>query len=272
MELEEHIRVITLKDLWDVFRHRFLLMVLAAIIVMGGMFAFNKITFTPQYDSTATLYILRQSNDGSDPDSYYDFSLALNLVNDCDHLLKSHAVLDAVIQELNLDMDYEDLYGRVSVANPEETRVLEVTVAADSPEMAKKIVDKVCEKGTVKIDEAMGIKQVNLYEYGVLDPEPSNRTGLLMYLLMGMVAAVFVYSYYLVRFLLDDRIRTDEDIERHLGLSILGEIPNANAKKHGKYGYGGYGYGKGYGYGYGQGQDKGKASKGKKGVFGRKGK
>ena len=261
MQFEEHIRVVTLKDLWDVFRHRFFLMVLAAIIVMGGMFAFNKVTFDPEYESTATLYILRQSDSSSDTDSYSDFSLALNLVNDCDHLLKSHAVLDAVIQELNLNMDYEDLYERVSVTNPEETRVLEVSVVADTPELAKKIVDQVCEKGTVKIDEAMGLKQVNLYEYGILEDEPCNTTSLLMYLLMGVVAAVLVYSYYLVRFLLDDRIRTDEDINRHLGLSILGEIPNANAKKHGKYGYGGYGYG----YGYGQKRGKGKGKSGKKG-------
>ena len=29
----------------------------------------------------------------------------------------------------------------------------------------------------------------------------------------------------------------DEDVERYLGLSILGNIPNADSKKSGKYGY-----------------------------------
>lgn len=39
-------------------------------------------------------------------------------------------------------------------------------------------------------------------------------------------------------FLLDDRIKTDdENLERYLGLSVLGNIPNADGKKSGKYGY-----------------------------------
>ena len=36
---------------------------------------------------------------------------------------------------------------------------------------------------------------------------------------------------------LDDRIRTEEDIERYLGLSVLGDIPNADDKKSHQYGY-----------------------------------
>jgi hypothetical protein len=49
---------------------------------------------------------------------------------------------------------------------------------------------------------------------------------------------------FLFIFLLDDRIRTEEDIERYLGLSILGDIPNIDDVKNKKKGY--YKY-KGYG-------------------------
>lgn len=45
------------------------------------------------------------------------------------------------------------------------------------------------------------------------------------------------YSVFLVAFLLDDCIRTDEDVERYLGLSILGDIPDANDVKRHQYGY-----------------------------------
>ena len=87
-------------------------------------------TFVPQYASTATLYILRQADGATASDASSDFSLALKVVNDCTYLLKSHTVLDEVISSLNLDMEYEDLYDCVSTSNPEDTRILEVTVKA----------------------------------------------------------------------------------------------------------------------------------------------
>lgn len=229
------VRLVTLKDLWDIFVQRVWVMVLVAIVAAGGLFFVNRLTFVPAYSSTATLYILRQDSEAATESS--DFSLALNVVNDCDYLLKSHSVLDEVLQELNLEIDYDNLSKNVSTSNPDDTRILEVTVESNSPERAKQIVDTLCKIGQEKITEAMGFQQVNLYEYGTLDPEPCNTTGLTTYLLVGIIAAVLAYSLFLVIFLLDDRIRTEEDIERYLGLSVLGDIPNTNGKKNHHYGY-----------------------------------
>lgn len=237
MKDNANVRVVMLKDLWEIFVHRLWVMILAAIVVVGGLLLLNRLTFTPAYSSTATLYILRQDNDTTNANSDSDFSLALKVVNDCDYLLKSHSVLDEVIRELNLDIDYESLSDSVSTSNPENTRILEVSVESDSPRNAKRIVDALCEIGQEKITEAMGFQQVNLYEYGTLNDKPCNTTSMTTYLLAGIITAIAVYAIFLIIFLLDDRIRTEEDIERYLGLSILGDIPNANDKKNHQYGY-----------------------------------
>ena len=143
--------------------------------------------------STATLYILRQADGATASDASSDFSLALKVVNDCTYLLKSHTVLDEVISSLNLDMKYEDLYDCISTSNPEDTRILEVTVKADSPELAKRIVDKICTIGSKRIEDAMGFQQVNLYELGTTDPDPCNSTRMLTFAFAGVVAAVVTY-------------------------------------------------------------------------------
>lgn len=238
MDQQINTRNISIKDLWSIFLHRFWIMLIAAVAVTGGMFLYVRLTFVPEYESKATLYILKQNeNTVQTNNSSDDFSLALKVVNDCDYLLKSHSVLDEVIDRLDLDIPYETLSKCVSTSNPENTRILEVTVRADSPELAKKIVDCICEIGTEKIEEAMGFSQVNLYEYGILNTNPSNFTGVITYLLAGIIAAVVTYTVFLIAFLLDDRIRTEDDIERYLGLSVLGDIPNTGeAKKH-RYGY-----------------------------------
>ena len=260
-----YLREITLSDLWRIFVQRLWIMVLAMVIVMGSYITYDKLTYVPRYNSTATLYILKQQSElTTNRQDYEDFTLALKVVNDCNHMLKSHVVLDAVAENLGLNMSYGALRSSISTSNPEESRILEVTVEADTPENAKRIVDNICDVGVAKITEAMGFKQVNLIEYGILNTAPCNTTSVMSYALAGIVAMVFVYAIYLLRFLFDDRLKTDEEIEKALELTVIGDIPNADGHKNGKYGYyryyGKYGYGKyGYGkygrysrYGYGQ--------------------
>lgn len=236
MENSSSVRVVTLKELWELFVHRWWVVLLAAVICSGSFYAAVQLTFVPQYKSTATLYILNQ-NETQTSNVSDDFSLALKVVNDCDYLLKSHSVLDQVIEQLNLDISYEDLSKTVSTSNPEDTRILEVSVEAASPEEAKRIVDAVCEVGTESVTQAMGFQQVNLYEHGTIDTKPSNQTRKLTYALVGAVAAVLTYTLFLILFLADDTIKTDEDIAQYLGLTILGDIPNANNANKKHYGY-----------------------------------
>lgn len=230
-------RALTLKHIFGIFVRRLWVMALAAAVSMAGMLIINLLTFTPQYDSTATLYILRQGEGEQSYQADSDFSLALKVVNDCTYLLKSHAVIDEVIDSMELDMTYDQLYRKISTSNPSNTRILEVTVEADTPELAKQIVDNLCQIGQMKIAEAMGFQQVNFYERGTWNTEPCNRTGLTAYVLIGIVAALMVYAAFLIAFLADDRIRTDEDIQQYLGLSILGNIPNAAGGGRHRYGY-----------------------------------
>lgn len=111
---------------------------------MGGLFAYVQLMFVPRYESTATLFILNLDNEVSVSSTYNSFNLALKVVNDCTYLLKSHTVLDEVIEELDLDIGYNELYTSCSTSNPEKTRILEVTDGAESPEEAKEIVDAIC--------------------------------------------------------------------------------------------------------------------------------
>ena len=225
--------------MWGIFLHRLWVILLVAVIAVAAVLTSASLTFVPRYNSVATLYILQQNQTKPDMD-YEDFNLALKIVNDCTHLIKSHSVLDTVIKELELDISYGTLYDSVKITNPTETRILEVTVESDSPEQAKRIVDEICVVGTEKITEAMGFEQVHFFERGILNLTPCNRTSVLVYVIIGLVAMILTYSVFLFIYFLDDKIHTDEDIKKYLDLSILGDIPNANDSKKKKYGYKNY--------------------------------
>lgn len=249
---------IDLLDLWRVFVRRVWIILLVMVICAVAYFACDRATFVPQYESTATMYILRQ---GKDTESYAEqfasqlntnFTLAMNVVTDCTYLLQDRKVVDQVIEDLKLDMTYDELSQAITITNPTDTRILKVQVKAESPKKAQKIVNKLCTVGADGIRDAMGIGQANFYEKGVYNPKPCNQTPKSRYLMVALIAALLTYMYFVVRFLLDDGIHSEEDVEKYLGLTVLAEIPDINGDNNrgrygGKYGRYGYGYGAQYG-------------------------
>lgn len=224
---ESALRPLTLTDLWTLLRKHIALVLLAAAVAAAGTFTVSQL-IPARYRATATLYILRQSS--GDSQTSEDFSLALKVVNDCTYLLKSHAVLDPVIRELGLDLNYQELYSAVSTANPDGTRILAVTAEAQSPSTAKAIVDAVCVIGMENIRTVMDYDQVSLYEYAIAEEDPCNRPSLMVCLLAAAAAAALVYGLFLVQFLLDEHIRTEEDITQ-LGIPFLGDIPGLSGEE-----------------------------------------
>ena len=118
--------------------------------------------------------------------------------------------------------------------------MLEVSVKTASAQESKRIADCVCRIASEKITAAMGMDQVNIYAEGTLENKPCNTVGLTKYAITGIAAAVVVYAVYLVAFMLDDRIKTEEDVVKYLGLSVLGDIPNGSDTKHRSAKYGRY--------------------------------
>lgn len=239
MERQNTIRVITLADLWRVFVDHIIPIVLAAVLCVALLFSYGTFLLTPKYSSTSTLYILKQENSNDYVYTQSDFTLALNVVNDCTYMMKSHEVLDSVITRLDLDLDYKSLYNGIEIHNPDNTRILEVTVETENAELSQKIVDEICRIAADKINKTMGVDQVNVYSKGDVCLMPSNNIGMTVYAIVGVAVVVVMYAIYLIAFMLDDKVKTEEDVRKYLGLSVLGDIPNSNAskRKNRKYGY-----------------------------------
>ena len=135
-------------------------------------------------------------------------------------------------------MDYEDLEKKISVTNPEETRILELSVENPDPEMAKKIVDTLSEVSSQYIGEQMEVDPPKIIEEGEI---PTKRTSPSMSknVLLGFMAGLVVSAGLIVlQTVLDDTIKTEDDITKYLGLYTLSSVPDRkdyiSGKKAGK--------------------------------------
>ena len=209
--------------------------ILAAMIIGGGLAgAYSKFLITPQYSSTSMMYILSKETTLT---SLADLQIGSQLTEDYKVIVNSRPVLGEVIDSLALDMSYEQLLAKVSIGNPTDTRILTVTVTDPDPYRAKAIVDCVAETASDYIGEIMEMIPPKIIENGTVatrKTRPSNGKNAVLGALAGMV---LVCGVIVIQVIMNDTVRTEEDVERYLGLSVLASVPLREGEERTKPGY-----------------------------------
>ena len=219
---------IALLELLGEFRRR-IWMILGIIILFGGVAgAFSAFVLTPQYKSTAMVYILSKETTLT---SLADLQIGSQLTKDYKIIVTSRRVLNQVIEEMELDLTYKDLVEKVTIDNPQDTRILSISVEDPDPSMAKLIADKIATTSSDYIGDIMEMVPPKLIEEGeipILRSSPSNVKNALIGSLLG---AVLVCGAITVNVVMNDTIRTEEDVAKYLGLSVLASVPEREGEK-----------------------------------------
>lgn len=214
---------IDLLELLFAFRRRILWIVLAAILGGGISFAGTRVLMTPMYESTTTMLVLTSETTLS---SLSELQLGTQLTNDYEILTKSRAVLETVIENLNLNLGYEQLNNMVSISNPEDSRIMEITLSYPDPEEAKTIVDEIASVTSEFIGDQMEGIPPKIIDQGEVPSGPSSPSvsrNTLLGTLLGIVVSCGIITVITV---MDDTIKTEEDIEYYLGIPTLASVPD----------------------------------------------
>lgn len=215
---------IDLLELGAVLMRRAWLILLVAVVAGASAFAFSRFVITPVYESQTQVYILsRQNSTGAL--TYSDVQLGTQLTKDYAQVVKSRFVIEQVIGQLGLDVTYDGLVSRVVVETPSDTRILSITVSDPSPTLAKELADEIRNVASQHITSVMDIEAVNVVDEGNLPVRPSEPSVPMWTVLGFLIGAFLTAAVVLVRYLLDDTIKSSEDVERYLGLSTLALIP-----------------------------------------------
>lgn len=211
-----------LRELFYVLLGKIWIIILAAALGFGIAAGWTIGFVKPVYSSTSTLYVMTKSTSIT---SLTDLQVGSSLTQDYQVFITSRPVVDKVIEELELDMTYEQFVSNVSVENPTNTRFIYITVNSYDAYMAKTIVDKLTDVSAERMETIMETEKPNVADYGHI-PEtqtsPSTAKNAIIGALVGMILAIGVI---LVIYLMNDAIQTTEDVEKYLGINTLGIIP-----------------------------------------------
>ena len=214
---------INLGEIFALLLHKVWIIILAAVVCGAVGFLYSYFLITPQYQSTTKVYILNKQNSTSV--TYSDVQLSTTLSKDYEQLVTSRYVIEGVIKQLNLDETYESLVEKVSATNTDDTRIIAITVINPDPEQAQKIANAVRDLAAQHITQVMDIEAVNVVDTANIPNEKASPSLAKNGVIGGLLGVIIAMAAVIIIYLTNDTIKVEEDVERYLGLSVLGSIP-----------------------------------------------
>lgn len=211
---------IDLREIFGVLLSRIWLILLVGVVLAGGTGVYCKFIATPIYTSTTQLCVL-----GSSTVSLSNLSIGTQLTQDYIVVVQSRPVVEQVIDNLELDMTYEELLEVTTVENLSDTRILSISVTDPDPSLAKQIVDQYAQVSSKRISELMDVNEPSVLEEGYVAEKKTSPTTTKNVMIAGILGILLASAIVIIRHVLDDTIQSSEDIERYLGLNTLGILP-----------------------------------------------
>ena len=225
MEENQDYETIDLLELLGVLRQHILALLLTTVLAALAGFLVSSFVLTPQYQASA-LMIVNTRQDTSANVTSDQLTSASRLVSTYSIIVKSDTVLNQVIANLGLNMTYETLASKVEVSAVDETQVMEITVTDPNPDGARQVCEQITQVAPDAILTAVEAGSVKVISAASVDPDPVSPNIPRNTAIAGVLGLVVCVGILFLRVLLDNKINTEDDVTKHLGLTVLGVIPN----------------------------------------------
>ena len=222
---------IDLLELLMVMKKHLAAILLAGIVGLVIMFAYTSFLVTPLYSASSMMYVMPDNSNSMNSSTLSDMQVGQQLTSDYSSMIKSRSFMEDVIKKLNLTIDYQQLLGKVEVTNPTSSRILQVTVNDPNPQTAADIANEMASVAESKLKEITGMQAIKIYEEAAVPDRPSSpnmKKNCALGLLAGIVLTMAVIT---ILYLLDDTIKTEDDIEKYLGMTTLAVLPYNGRKQ-----------------------------------------
>ena len=222
---------VDLREYFGIVKKRFWIVALITIIavVVSGVISFFMLN--PVYEAKSTLIVNTEKNEETQMITGDQFNVTQKLAVTYGEIIKSRSVLEDVIKNLKLDDDYEDLVNNITVSPVKDTQIISISVQDTNKEKARDIaneIPKVFKKEAKRITKANDIQVIDKAILPQSPIKPNKMMNMAIAAVLGAMIGLFVV--FLIEYL-DNKLKTPQDIEKYLGLSVLGVVPNEKLER-----------------------------------------
>ena len=204
------------------------LIVLIAILctAIAGFYTFYYVT--PIYESTAKLYVL---NSGDSAINLADLQVGSYLASDYIEVFNTWEVHQMVIENLNLPYTNEYMQDMLTVTNPSNTRILYINFKSPDPHEAMLIANEYAAVAIQFISKTMSTEEPNIMSEA-LEPVYPTSPKKALNILLGFVVGLFLsIGFIALRYVIDDKIKTADDVRKYTSLPVLAIVPTLKRRR-----------------------------------------
>lgn len=219
-----------LKELFSMFWTRKVYIILITLIFMVIGAIYSYVFVAPKYMSYTTLLLATSSEDTSKASTITttDITLNNNLVSTYSELIKSKSVLVPVINNLKINKTEDALKGAITVSARKNTQIIEIDVVDSNPTEAKMIADEIAKVFMTQVSDIYKINNVHVVDEAEITTTPYNINHVKDIVMFAFIGLVVACIYVILANMLDTTVKTKEDVEKKLGLTVLTTIPLNN--------------------------------------------
>ena len=214
---------INLLELFYRLLEKFKIILAAGLIGAILLGVYSYFIATPLYQSTCQMYVLSSKDSAI---SLSDLQIGAQLTNDYEEVLYTWEVEAQVRQNLGLTDKYtnKQLERMITVNNPNNSRILKITATSADPQEAKDIANEYVNVAREYISTVMLTDAPSLLSMATLPRNPVSprkTRNIVLGFILGALLAVAIIS---IQFIMDDKIKTSDDIRKYIGLPTLAVV------------------------------------------------
>lgn len=218
--------------LFVIRRNKWIIIIVTLLsIVISVVASFYLIT--PMYEASASLIVSKRATamlDGSGQIQIQDVETDRMLAETYAKIVKSRRVLDRVISKLDLKTSAAELANKIQVTPEGNTEIIKISVKDKDPVEAAKITNEVANSFVDNIIELMKVDNVSIIDKANVPSAPVSPKKDLNIAVGGTAGFILSILLVFLKEALDRTIKSEDDIKNHLGLPILGIIPELEEK------------------------------------------
>ena len=217
---------IDLLDLFGYYLSKLPLLILAVIIgaVIAGAVT---VTLLPnKYTATSRMYMVSASSDSVV--NLADLNLGTSISADYVELMMSRPVMEDVIAKLDLGYSYAQLCGMVNLSVVNNTRIVKISVTSTDPDEAMRISNQIARTARQQLPKVMEAPTPSIAEEAVLPTSRSSPSLTKNVVIGALLALVAVLAVLTVLYMMDDTLKSAEDVEKMFGVMPLSVIPEGD--------------------------------------------
>ena len=222
---------IDLREIFDIFWSKKLWIILAGILGIIAGALYTGFIIVPEYSSSVTMVLTKASDNNNlieEAITQSDINLNQKLISTYGKIIKSKAIINKVINDLNLDMSYEEVFDKIEVESVTNTDIIQVTVTTRDANTSAMIVNYITDVFQHEIEAIYNIKNTFVIDNGEVDLEPVNVSWVKNIVIFAMVAVILVMMVIFAIYFFDTSIKSKADAEKLLNIPVLAVIPMAD--------------------------------------------